>query len=313
MKNKSKNENKIEKSPKEIEYEQLSLFFDKNISNNKLITKYASIAGIARIPYIKGKDLKKFFSENFDDIKNEMLSITKVDIGKESDSNSLQKFYEINQQHGIFHYLKRYEGDKAKYPKKLLPLKKIDDIKLETDFTENGFYSLNIKTEKSKTSIIYLILLIILILFFVLFPVWPLKMKLGVLYLLIGFLIFFLGLFSLAILAAIIGMMIGYDIIIMENIDNYKLSWKERFFKPFIRIEKREDPCWFKIVRIVMIFSFLQMGIIAYLNPEIPKEVFSMIKDYVIIGYKYIVKKIEDFHYQRNEVKVKTKNYMNDL
>ena len=114
MKSKLKNDNKIEKSPKEIEFEQLSLFFDKNISNNKLITKYASIAGIARIPYIKGKDLKKFFTDNFEEIKKEMLSITKVDIGKESDSNSLQIFYEINQQRGIFHYLKRIQGDKAK-------------------------------------------------------------------------------------------------------------------------------------------------------------------------------------------------------
>ena len=138
-------------------------------------------------------------------------------------------------------------------------------------------------------------------------------MKLGVLYLLIGLLIFFLGLFILAILVAVIGMMIGYDIIIMENIDNYKLSWKERFFKPFVRIEKREDPCWFKIARIIMICSFLQMGIIAYLNPDIPKEVFSLIINYINTGYKYIVKKVEDFHYQRNEINVKTKNYMNDL
>ena len=60
-------------------------------------------------------------------------------------------------------------------------------------------------------------------------------------------------------------MMIGYDIIIMENIDNYKLSWKDRYFKNFLRIEKRkDDPCWFKVVRIVMFISFTQMGIIAY-------------------------------------------------
>ena len=124
MKNKSKNDKQKEKSPEEIEFERLSLFLDKYISNGNLIFKYASIAGITRLRYIKGKDLKKFFTENFNDIKQEILSITNQDIGKEPDLNSLQKFYEINQKHGIFHYLKRYEGDKAKYPKKLLPLKK---------------------------------------------------------------------------------------------------------------------------------------------------------------------------------------------
>ena len=313
MKSKIKNEQKEEKTQKEIEYEKLSLFFDKYISENKLITKYASIAGLARIRYVKGKDLKNFFTENFAEIKQELLSIINIDIGKEPNSSSLQKFYEINQQHGIFHYLKRYEGDKAKYPKKFLPLKKNDDINLELNFTDSGFYSLNIKIEKSNKSVIYLFLLILLILCLVLFPIWPLKMKLGVLYLLLGILIFLLGLLILALIVEFLGMMIGYDIIIMENIDNYKLSFKDRIFKNFIRIHKRDDPCWFKVVRIAMIISFTQMGIIAYLYPSIPKEVFGSVKHFVKNGYKYIVKKIEDYHYKRNQVKVKGEYYMNDF
>ena len=313
MKNKSKNDEQKEKSPEEIEFERLSLFLDKYISNGNLIFKYASIAGITRLRYIKGKDLKKFFTENFNDIKQEILSITNQDIGKEPDLNSLQKFYEINQKHGIFHYLKRLPGDKAKYPKRLLPLRKNEDMNLELNFSESGFYSLNIKTEKSKKSIVYLFLLILLILMFVLFPVWPLKMKLGILYFLIALMIFFIGLLVFSLLAAFVGMIIGYNIIIMANIDNYKLSWKDRIFKSFILIEKREDPCWFKIIRIVMVISFTQMGIIAYLYPSIPKEVFSSMKSIIISGYRYIVKKVEDFHYRRNDIKVRTEKYMNDL
>ena len=314
MKSNIINENQKEKSPKEIEYEKLSLFFNKYVSNNKLITKYASIAGLARIPYIKGKDLKKFFTENFTEIKLEILSITNIDIGKESNSNSLQKFYEINQQHGIFHYLKRYEGDKAKYPKKLLPLKKSEDINLELNFTDSGFYTLNIKTEKSNISLIYLFLLILLILFLVLFPIWPLKMKVGVLYILTGFMILLLAFLVFALIVTFLGMMLGYDIIIMENIDNYKLSWKDRYFKNFIKISKRQDePCWFKAVRIVMLISFTQMGIIAYLYPDIPKEVFSSMKHMAKVGYKYIFKKVEDYHYQRNAVKIKKENYIHDF
>ena len=310
---KVKNEISKGKSQKEIEYEKLSLFFDNCINNGKLITKSASISGMIRLPYVKGKDLKKFFTENFDEIKQEILSITNIDIGKENDINSLNKFYETNQKHNIFHYLKRYPGDKAKYPKKLMSLQKNDDINLELNFTENGFYSLNIKTEKSKKPLIYLTLLIFLILFVVLFPIMPLKIKFGVLYFLLGITLFLLGLFILVFIAAILGLLIGYDIIIMGNIDNYKLSWKDRIFKQFLYIKKREDPCWIKMIRIIMIISFTQMGIIAYFNPSVPREVFGSMKDYIIKGYQYLIKKIEDYHYSKNELKVKGKYNLNDL
>ena len=313
MKKKTKNEVPPEKSQKEIEYENLSSFFDQYISNGKLITKYATISGITRLPYIKGKDLKNFFTENFEDIKKEILNITNTDIGKEPDLNSLQKFYEINQQRGIFHYLKRIQGDKAKYPKQLLALKKSDDINLELNFNEKGFYSLNIKREKSNKTLIYLILLILIILLVVLFPIWPLKIKLLILYALIGITAFFIGLFIVSVIAALLGMMIGYDIIIMPNIDNNKLSLKQRFFSPFIQIEKREDPTWFKIVRFVMFISLTQMGIIAYLYPTIPKEVFSSMKDMIISWYNFLIQKVEDFHYQKNQVKVKEKYKLDDL
>jgi len=313
MKKKAKNEIPPEKSQKEIEYENLSSFFDKYISDGKLITKYASISGITRLPYIKGKDLKNFFTENFEDIKKEILNITNTDLGKEPDSNSLQKFYEINQQRGIFHYLKRIQGDKAKYPKQLLALRKSDDINLELIFSEKGFYSLNIKQEKSNKSLYYLIFLIIIILLVVLFPIWPLKMKLGILYALIGITAFFIGLFVFSIIAALFGMLIGYDITIMPNIDNNKLSLRQRLFDPFIQIEKREDPTWFKIVRFVMFISLTQFGIIAYLYPTIPKEVFSTMKEMIISWYNFLIQKVEEFHYQKNQVEVKGKYNLDDI
>ena len=313
MKKKAKNEIPPEKSQKEIEYENLSSFFDKYISDGKLITKYASISGITRLPYIKGKDLKNFFTENFEDIKKEILNITNTDLGKEPDSNSLQKFYEINQQRGIFHYLKRIQGDKAKYPKQLLALRKSDDINLELIFSEKGFYSLNIKQEKSNKSLYYLIFLIIIILLVVLFPIWPLKIKLGILYALIGITAFFIGLFVFSIIAALFGMLIGYDITIMPNIDNNKLSLRQRLFDPFIQIEKREDPTWFKIVRFVMFISLTQFGIIAYLYPTIPKEVFSTMKEMIISWYNFLIQKVEEFHYQKNQVEVKGKYNLDDI
>ena len=313
MNQKKTNNEQPEKTPQEIEFENLSQLFDKYISNGKLITKYASLYGIQRVRYIKGKDLKQFFNDNFTDIKDEIKNITKTDIGKEPNKDSLQKFYEINQKRNIFHYLQRIPGDKAKYPKQLLPLKKGDDKNLEFNFTETGFYSLNIKVEKSKMNNIYLFLLIVFILFIVMFPIWPLNMKIGVLYFLMSIIIFLIVFLILTILIALVGMLFGYDIYIMPNIDNPKLSWKDRFIKPFYIIEGREDPCWVKAVRIFLIISIVNMGIIAYIYPEIPKESFNMLINGLNNIYKYVRKKIEDFHYQRNDVKVRNKQYLDDL
>ena len=83
MKQKRTNNEQPEKTPQKIEFENISKLFDKYISNGKLITKYASLYGIQRVRYIKGKDLKQFFNDNFTDIKDEIKNITKTDIGKE--------------------------------------------------------------------------------------------------------------------------------------------------------------------------------------------------------------------------------------
>ena len=313
MKQKKKKIKKDEKIETETEFERLSSFLDKHISNGQLTIKYATLYDLQRIKYVKGKDLKQFFNDNFTDIKDEIKNITKTDIGKEPNKDSLQKFYELNQKRNIFHYLQRIPGDKAKYPKQLLPLKKGDDKNLEFNFTETGFYSLNIKVEKSKMNNIYLILLIVSILFIVMFPIWPLNMKIGVLYFLMSIIIFLIVFLVLTIIIAIVGMLFGYDIYIMPNIDNPKLGWKDRFINPFYIIEGREDPCWVKTVRIFLIISIVNIGIIAYMYPSIPRESFNMIINGMNNIYKYARKKIEDIHYHRNDVKVQDMDDLNNL
>ena len=310
---KPKKEEPKEKSQKEIDYENLSNFLDKYISSEKLITKYATLFDLRRIKYVKGKDLKQFFNDNFEEIQKEMLSIMKIDIGKEADKESLQKFYQIIQQNNIFHYLQKLPGDKAKYPKRLLPLQKGDDPKLELEFTDTGFYLIAIKTESSKKPVIYLILLIILILFIVLFPIWPLNVKLGVLYFLMAVLIFMIVFLFSTIIIQILGLLIGYDILIMPNIDEAKMSWKNRLFNPFIIINSREDPCSVKIIRILLLISLTALCVLAYLYPSIPKASFHMIKKGLLWIFDYGKEKIEDIHYHRNSMKVKNGPYLDDI
>ena len=312
MKKKSNKNLPSEKTQKEIEIENLSSFFNRFISNGNLITKNASVDGIRRVTYIKGKDLKQFFTENFEEIKKEILNILKVDLGKDSNKDSLQKFYQLNQQRNVLNYLQRIPGDKAKYPKKLLSLRKTDDINLKLNFSETGFYSLNINKENSQKTIIYLLLLVICILLIVLFPIWPLNVKLGVLYFLIGLIIFLIAFLVLLIVIVLIGILFGYEIDFIPNIENPKLNWKDKF-SPFITIEGREDPCWFKVVRTILLISIINMGIIAYFYPYVPKESYKMIKNIMSSLFGYIRKKIEDIHYNRNAIKVRQPKSLDDL
>ena len=310
---------KTEKDPNkkkenEIIFEKLSSFFDKYISEGLLMKKAATLFDLQRIEYIKGKDLKNFFVENFESINKEILEITKINLGEQADEKSLQKFYELNQQNNILHYLKKIQGDKAKYPKRLIPLQKDDDPKLATQFSDSGFYLLNIKVEKTNKPLIYLILLIILILFIVLFPVWPLNMKLGVLNFLMALCIFIIAFLLLTILIALIGVLFGYDINIMPYLDDYKLSWKNRLFNPFIIIEKRtDDPCWFVIVRTLILISIIALIILACFFPRIPIACYNSCKNFLVMIFDYGKKKIEDIHYHRNAVKTRGQPYLDDI
>jgi len=314
MKKKKKinNNPQKEKEEKKIEIEKFSAFYNKFIANGKLIQKTATFLDFTRISYVKGKDLKQFFEENFEEIQKEILSITKMNIGKEPNEESLKKFYEINHQKQIIKGLKRIPGDKAKYPKKLLPITKEEDKKLE--FSENAFYIFDIKTEKTNKPIIYLVLLIILILFIVLFPIWPLNVKLGVLYFLLACMIFLLVFLILIIVVAIIGVLIGYDILILPNLDEPKMSWKDKLFNPFIIINKREDECGVIIIRIILIIFLIALGVCGYFYPRIPKACYNFIKDMLFSLFDYGKNKIEEIHYHRNAVTVHDRNqYIEDF
>ena len=314
MKKKKKinNNPQKEKEEKQIELEKFSAFYNKFIEAGELIEKQATFLDFTRISYVKGKDLKQFFEENFEEIQKEILSITKMNIGKEPNEESLKKFYEINHQKQILKGLKRIPGDKAKYPKKLLPITIEEDKNLE--FSENAFYFLDIKKEKTNRPILYLVLLIIVILFIVLFPIWPLNVKLGVLYFLLACMIFLLVFLILIIVVALIGVLIGYDILILPNLDEPKMSWKDKLFNPFIIINKREDPCWFIIIRIILILFLIALGVCSYFFPRIPKACYNFTKDMLFSLFDYGKQKIEDIHYHRNAVTVKnSRQYIEDL
>jgi translocation protein SEC62 len=252
-----------EEKDKEL-YTSLSNLLTEIIDKYQITTKYAILIGQRRVMYIKGKELSTIFKkeENFNFIKTEIEKITKINIGKEPNEKSLQNFFEIFLEKKMLLKLKRIEGDKAKYPKHLNPPKRGENI---TTFEENCFYWVNIISDQSKKSFIYLLLIKLILFLACLFPIWPLNVKLGVLYFLMAVLIFMIVFLFSTIIIQILGLLIGYDILIMPNIDEAKMSWKNRLFNPFIIINSREDPCSVKIIRILLLISLTALCVLAYL------------------------------------------------
>ena len=99
----------------------------------------------------------------------------------------------------------------------------------------------------------------------------------------------------------------------MPNLDDAKKSWKKRICEKFIHIEKREDPFWFIVCRIVLITSLIIMGIIAYLYPTIHKESYNLIKNTLSKIYGFGRKKIEYIHFKRNSIKISDRQSLEDL
>ena len=306
----SKKEQTFEEKEKEI-YTSLSELLTNIIEKFRITTKYAILVGQKRIMYIKGKELTIAFKkeENFNYIRNEIEKITKINIGKEPNEKSLQNFFEVFFQKKMLLKLKRIEGDKAKYPKHLNPPKRGENI---TTFEENCFYWVNILSEQSKKGFIYLALIIIILLLACLFPIWPLKAKIGFLWFILGILVFLLIFTILCLVVAIIGVIFGYDIVVIPNLIEPKLSLYDRLFNPFVAYWPREDDWSMKLCRFFLGFSILTLTVLGIKFPWVFQTSWNFFNEYFWKLYNLVLENfVNKYH---NPVSVRNNNhYQNEF
>ena len=277
---------------KEI-YDKLSSFLIDIQEKGEIPIKQAILMGQKRVYYIKGKDLVNYFKEHFEDISNQIKTITKTNIGSAANEKSLQTFFTIFFEKKLLLKLCRIDGDKAKYPKTLLPPKRDEDIRT---FEESKFYWINIQQETSKKSLIYLSIAIIIVLLGCMFPVWPLRYKIGFWWAIMAILVFLLILTSLSLIVVIVGLIFGYEIYIMPNLLEPKKSLKDKLFNPFVAYYPREDPWVFIILRICMGISIVALIVIAYLNPAIFTFISEICKGGINKLYSFVKEKIVNNH-----------------
>ena len=242
-------------------------------------------------------------------IKTEIEKITKINIGKEPNEKSLQNFFEIFLEKKMLLKLKRIEGDKAKYPKHLNPPKRGENI---TTFEENCFYWVNIISDQSKKSFIYLLLIILILFLACLFPIWPLKVKLGFLWSILALLVFLLIFTILCLVIAIIGLIFGYDIVIIPNLIEPKLSLYDRLFNPFVAYWPREDDWSMKLCRFFLGFSILTLTVLGIKFPWVFQTSWNFFNEYFWKLYNLVLENfVNKYH---NPVSVRNNNhYQNEF
>ncbi len=78
------------------------------------------------------------------------------------------------------------EDEKKKFPKRVKQLPEQELL----NFDEKKLYIIRIQRTEKTSTYIYLTIAILLVLFVCMFPIWPLSVKLGVWWLLVGILVF---------------------------------------------------------------------------------------------------------------------------
>ncbi|MCQ2817312.1 MAG: Sec62 family protein translocation protein [archaeon] len=249
-------------------YLNLSKFWNDIVDEQKLVTKQANLMGKKRITYCKGKELLQYYKDNFNYIQENInkLSEGKINLGKEANEQSFNTFFNVCVNFKLLIKVSKGEGDKAKYPKRLFLPRKDEDIH---KFEEMKFYWINTQTETSKKSIIILGILIFVIFACCLFPVWPLKLKIAVLWILFTLLVSLLVFMILTLVIAYVGVIFGYDIIVMPNLIEPKMRWRDRLFNPFVAYYPREDDWMLKVVRVFMGLGTVSVIIVAIYYPAL--------------------------------------------
>jgi translocation protein SEC62 len=156
------------------------------LESKGLPVKNANLGKI-RGEYYRGKDFEKYISDHNEYISNELEKIT----GKKP-TDIPSELFQLARKQGLLVKGVKSEGDKMKYPKRLIPLEgaiscceddhhhNVDKAEL-SKFDSNGFYILYVDRGQKKLYI-YLGLTIFGVLMYCLMPVWPLIVKLAIWY-----------------------------------------------------------------------------------------------------------------------------------
>ena len=250
--------------------------------NKGLVIKKGLLCYKKSIAFSYGKDFVECFNRNYDVVYKMIKEKSGVDLGKDGNDKAIQRFFEMCVERKVMLKVRKKEGDVKMYPYVLFPPLRCNDDDVYK-FEDKEYYWLNMFEEERLFKRIWLLVLLIVIIGSVvvlvgcLFHMWSIKVKIVVIWALIGFVF---GLFVItfcSLFVTFIGFVCGYDVMLLPNIMEMNMSVKERVCNPFIACFPREDSFRMVVIRVSVVIGIAIMCSMVYAYPEVFNKVGSVV------------------------------------
>jgi len=217
-------------------------------------TKTASEVGQKKVDYFRGKDFKKFISDNPALLKKKCADAVRLCSAKEDCSDAvdvdrlgdelISRGFCFKAAYKPIHATKS-DANAGEKPVKKWPdkLQRTNNQKFESD----GFYVITYKGASGLQHVM-LGLIILGVLLACMFPVWPIWAKIGIWYLSVLFLVLYFGVLILRLIAFTLFWIVGVDFWIFPNINDEYCGLLDSF-QPLYSFERRKDDAFMLLVR----------------------------------------------------------------
>lgn len=264
----------------------------------RLTVKNGVLCYKRRIKYCYGKDFVESFKRCYNKVCKMVRERSGVDLGKDGDDNAVQMFFRLCVERKVMLKVRKKEGDEMKYPYVLFPpvvSNNDDDV---YKFEEKEYYWLNVVDEEGNmfNGIWVMMLLVVLIVVVGLVgcfvQIWSIKVKIVVIWMLIGFVFVLFVITFCNLFIAFIAFVCGYDVILLPNLMEMNMSVKERVCNPFIACYPRKDSFGMVVIRISIIIGIVIMCCVVYVYREDFNKIAVVVVERGMKVFKYVNNKL---------------------
>ena len=220
-----------------------------------LILKEGTLCHKKRIMYTHGKDFVGCFKSNYDIIYNTVKERAGVELGMKGNDKAIQRFFELCVESKVMLKVRKKQGDAKRYPEVLFPPLSNEDVCM---FDENEYYWVNTFWEGMLFKgiwLLFIVVAVVSVLFVCLSQVWSIKVKIFVIWALISFVFVLVAITFCSLFVTLIGFVCGYDVILLPNLMEMKMSLKQRLCSPFIARFPRKDSFGIVVVRVSIVIG----------------------------------------------------------
>ena len=235
-----------------------------------LMVKNGVLCYKRKIRYCYGKEFVERFKRRYKEVCRMVKERSGVDLGKDGDDKGVQMFFRMCVERKVMLKVRKKEGDTMMYPHVLFPLTVDNDDDDVYKFEEEEYYWLNVVDEGRVVNGMWVMMVVVVLIVVVgcLVQVWSIKVKIVVIWMLIGFVFVLFMVTFWSLFVTFIGFVCGYDVVLLPNLMEMNMSIKERICNPFIACYPRRDSFVMVVIRISIIIAIVIICCMVYVYPE---------------------------------------------